>query len=320
MMIVNRLRGVRPWLGIVLAAVFLVSIATLAPRASAESGCADSSAVFVVDSANGHLAQLASCRSTPGFRALTDVDAADWRTYQHVLAVQDGTATVVYATTVDGELWWRRQEVAGAPFGAPVRIGTSVDWSRFGSLFVSRAGYLEALEGGAVHTFAHPGWATGGTAVSEEQPLFAVFAGPSVSALGERNGHVFAEGNELGMHFRIWRIAGRSPEDRWYMSGYLPSGLVGVTGAEPWLYAVNTAGHVVLLQQPYPGPTPPRKYYDCDRYNHLPWQVAAESDGSYGRVVVPVTGRGGMPVVSRPPAGLDCDPEAEPYEWQSGGV
>jgi hypothetical protein len=306
---------------VLLMVVPLVGLGFRLPDASAAGECPDPSRVLAVDAANGHLMELETCGSVPRLGEPTEVDIGDWRGYLHLLAVRDGAATVLYAVTANGELWWRRQESAGTAFSAPVRIGASIDWSQYRSLIVSGAGYLSGLNGGVMHTFVHSGWASGGAELSEEaQPLFLDFAGPSITAV--RGAGSFAEGNELGAHFRIWRTPRRHPEDRWYMSGGLPAGLTGVAGAEPTLFALNAAGHLVLLRQQRPHPRPPRKYWECQRYIPTPWDVAAESADGYSRIIVPVDRASGAPAVAPVPLSGDddCDPEIEPYEWQGEGV
>ncbi len=313
-------RRLAAWLAALLLAA---SLAGLLPRALADPACGGPPAqrLYAVDAGSGHLAELGLCADGSGFMPAAEVDGADWRAYRDVFAATDGAATVVYAVTGDGQLWWRRQEAPGAPLGAPLRVRAEGDWdwSQSREVLASSPGVIQAvpLHGGPIvlRTFDQPGWATGDATVVEDEPLFLRFTGPSMTALHPGS---FAEGNELGDHFRIWHRD--ELRDAWYFSGTLPSGVTGVAGAEPSLYGVNAAGHVVLLAQP---PHPPLlgHAWDCPRQNTMSWQVAAESAGSYARVVIPVSGPAGSgpPSVALTPPGRNCPnhgPASVPVEWQ----
>jgi hypothetical protein len=249
------------------------------------------------------------------------VDAGDWRGYRQLFAAGDGAAVVLYAITDDGQLWWRRQPGPGAAFGAPVRVGVDVDWSRFSSVFVPQPGYLQAVATGSpVLTYRHDQWNTGGVKVAPEAPLLAAFAGPSMTAA--RWG-TFAEGTWAGAHYRIWRNKFYPQtvdhDDAWYFSGDLPAGATSVTGTEPWLYAVSVAGSVVLLRQPTPAPPPGKTSWDCPRQNPLSWQVAASVKGGYRQVVFPIAQSfaqsPSLMAMTTSSGGGDC-PADSPYEWQ----
>jgi hypothetical protein len=240
----------------------------------------------------------------------------DWRTYRDVFAVRDGAATVVYALTSDGELWWRRQAAVGAQLGVPVRIGAAIDWSLYGSLFVSQPGYIHGIQpdlgiaGGVVRTFRHYDWASGGASVSEDRPLLTGFSGPSITAVWPGG---FAETNAGAYHFRIWRLRPGSSDAVTYRSGLLPAGVTGVVGPEQALYGVNSLGHLVRLEQSTKGVL-------CDRVIDYAWRVTAESGGSYARVVVP---EGPSFGVAPPSVGVDpgdsapdCPRDVAPWEWQ----
>jgi hypothetical protein len=287
------------------------------PPVAAGTGCPGAFQLYAVDSRSGHLSEVAHCLAQGGFVS-TEVDAGDWRPYRDVLAIRDGTATVIYALASDGELWWRRQEAAGARLGVPVRIGAAIDWSRFRSLFVSQSGYLHGIEaasgvtGGVVRTFRHPGWASGGGSVSEDQPLLTSFAGPSITSV--RWGS-FAETNTGSHHLRIWRKRSDSLDAVSFRSGSFPAGVAGVVGAEHEgaLYGVNGVGHIVRLEQS-------TKWMICDRVLDTLWRVTAESGESFARVVVPLGPFFGdaPPSVGVDPGGglRDCPQDSVPWEWQ----
>jgi hypothetical protein len=223
------------------------------PRVAAAEDCQGGARLYAVDSQSGHLSEVASCSAQADF-VPTEVDAGDWRPYRDVVAVRDGTATVIYALASDGELWWRRQATAGAQFGVPVRIGAAVDWSRYHSLLVSQPGYIHGIPsdpgvaGGVVRTFRHQGWASGGGSVSEDQPLLSGFGGPSITSVRWAS---FAETNVGPYHFRIWRKRPDSLDAVSFRSGSFPAGVTGVVGAEyeGALYGVNGVGHIVRLEQ-----------------------------------------------------------------------
>lgn len=282
--------------------------------------CAAPTRVFAVDSGTGRLMELGSCHQSSALGPGVEVDSSDWRAYRQVTGVFDGDAAVLYAVTADGRLEWRRQPSPGTPFGSPVRVGSSVDWSRFSSVFAPAVGYLHGVRTyDPVRTFRHDGWATGADPVSEIEPLLGTFAGPSMSAA---KWGWYGEGNERGYHFRIWRAPGypNSYEhaDAWYVSGRLPSGVTSVAGGEPFLYAVDAAGRVVRLSQPPPWWPGPKRTWDCSRQNTHAWSIAAASpDTGYARVVVPLSRSSSQPVgLSTPHFGEDCNPEEDPWEWQ----
>jgi hypothetical protein len=222
------------------------------------AACARRSAVrvgaplFAVAAASGHLVELMGCAGEPWFAsAATEVDTGDWRQYREISAARDGNTVVLYATAADGGLWSWRQGVRGGGLGPPVRVGESIDWSQFRSVFVPYLGYLQAVpQRGPVRTFRHVDWSAGGTGVSEAQPLLESFWGPPFVAA--RWGG-FGEANIHGVHYRIWRRQGDPPQiehdDVWYDSGELPAGVSAVVGWEPRLYGIDGDGAVVLLNQ-----------------------------------------------------------------------
>jgi len=293
--------------------VALAGAAGPAAPASAQSDCAGAPTVFAVDATNGHLAELALCPEavTRG----TEVDAGDWRVYRQIVAVRDFEAVVLYAVTADGQLLWRRQDAAGAPLSPPVRVGASVDWSQFASIFAAAGGYLGAVEAGgtpsrAVRMYRHDGWTVGDAAMSEAAPILAPFVGPPLTGLvwGLR-----AESNIGGLHFRVWRRTGAPWADVWYLNGRLPAGLYNAVGIEPSLYAVDSGGEVVLMRQP---PLPP-KLPVCNLTPQLDWRIVARSTGGYGSVIAPARGGGwdATPVPLAPPP-ASCPADIGPYEWQ----
>jgi hypothetical protein len=293
------------------------------PPASAGAACPDSTRVFAVLQSTGHLTEIPACPSQSTLGPTAEVDAGDWRGYRQLFAAGDGAAVVLYAVTVDGELWWRRQPGPGAAFGAPVRVGSDVVWSRFSSIFVPQPGYLQAVAtttGSPVLTYRHDLWTTGGLKVVPEAPLLAAFAGPSMMAA---QWGTFAEGVWAGAHYRVWRDRFYpqtiNHDDTWYFSGNLPARTTSVTGTEPWLYGVSGAGSVVLLRQPTPPAPPGKTSWDCPRQNPLSWQVAASIKGGYQQVVVPIARffaqSPSLMVMSVSSGGGDC-PADLPYEWQ----
>lgn len=163
------------------------------PAASAEGGCSGPGRVFAVG-ASGQLVEIPSCPETSSFGSAAVVDAADWRGYSAIFAVRDGGAAIVYAVTAGGELWWRRQETAGAALSAPARVGPPVNWNQ-PVVFASRPGYLHVGEHAApIRTFWHPEWDSGGAAVSEVAILFAPLRGPSITGLTAGPGSPSASG------------------------------------------------------------------------------------------------------------------------------
>ncbi|GIF64289.1 hypothetical protein Ais01nite_23240 [Asanoa ishikariensis] len=308
-----------------LAALLVAFVLALAGAAAVTSparaaGCVDATRVFAVDGGTGRLVELNSCRSTPALGPGVEVDSADWRAYRLVTGVFDGNAAVLYAVTADGRLQWRRQPSPGAAFGAPTSVGSSIDWSQFSSVFAPAVGYLHTVGPyGPVRTFRHDGWATGAGPVSEIDPLLGNFAGPSMSAAAWG---AYAEGNESGHHFRIWRVPGypnsKEYADAWYVSGRLPSGVTSVAGAEPELYAVDGAGRVVRLKQPPPWSPGPKRNWDCARQNKQTWSVVTTSpNAGYASVVVPLSHSFTPPAgLNTPHFGEDCDPIDDPWEWQ----
>jgi hypothetical protein len=306
----GRLSGL--WLAAVLATV---GVGGVAPPASAEGDCTGAGRILAVEAEAGQLVEIPSCPDTSSFGSAVRVDAADWRGYSAIFAVRDGNATIVYAVTAGGELWWRRQEAAGATLGASARVGPSVNWNR-PVVFASRPGYLHLGEPGApIRTFRHQEWASGGAAVSEEANLFAPLRGPSITGLAASAG--FAVGIWNGMNFRVWRSRQKFwfDEDIWYVSGHLPAGLASVVGDGYRLHAVNPAGEIVLLSQVSSGSI-------CSRQDTRSWEVAARAPGHYLRVVVPVPDRPTGPPSVRPPP-LSGNPACQggvdgtPWEWQS---
>lgn len=286
------------------------------PGAAAEAGCAGAARVFAVNGTSGHLAEVTICPSGVGSSAV-DVDAGDWRGYVTVLAVRDGAATVVYAVTTSGELWWRRQPGPGAGFGSAVRVGTSLNWNQ-PSVFVSRPGYLQL---GTLRTFRHDGWATGGATVSEQATLFRSLQGPP--ALTALSAAGFAVETWQGLNFRVWRLrdrVGRMDDDIWYLSGQMPEGITNAVGDGTILYSVDSAGDIVQLRQVYGTPAP------CPLADNRPWYLTGWLTGSYVRVVVPVPDSpAGPPLVLYPltPSCADHTPgnqDPQPWEWQTGGI
>jgi len=183
------------WLaGLLLAAGF----AGVPPHAQADPACGPpAQRLYAVDAHSGHLAELELCADRGGFLPATDVDGGDWRAYRDVFAAADGAATVVYAVTQDGQLWWRRQETPGAPLGAPVRVGDA-DWSPSGEVLASRPGVIHTVppHDGSVATFEHQDWASGGGTVVPDEPLFWRFRGPAITAVHDGS---FAEDSEPGV-------------------------------------------------------------------------------------------------------------------------
>ena len=292
-------------------------LAGFAPRATADTGCLGQIPLYAVDSQSGHLLEVDYCHIQGRFLpAEVEVAAGDWRQYRDVFAVSQGAATVIYATTYDGELWWRRQDAAGAQLGVPVRIGAAIDWSQYRSLVAPQPGYIHGMQPdpaagrSVVRTFRHPDWASGGVTVSEDQPPLMLFGGPWITSV--RWGS-FAETNSATYHLRIWRQDPAHLDAVAWRSGYLPPGVTGVVGAEPALYGLNGGGHVVRLEQTIKG-------YLCDRVQDVAWHVIAESGGSYTRVIVPVRlpFGGTTPSVAVDPGDdlPDCPRDDTPWEWQ----
>jgi hypothetical protein len=102
------------WLIAVLAVVGGAGI----PRASADVASTDDVWVLAVDSATGHQVETPSCPDAPAVGSPIEVDSSDWR----VFAVRDDGAVIRYAVTAAGELWWLRQEPAGAARSGPVHM------------------------------------------------------------------------------------------------------------------------------------------------------------------------------------------------------
>jgi hypothetical protein len=157
--------------------------------------------------------------------------------------------------------------------------------------------------------------------------LLPVFAGPAMSAASWGG---FGEYNDNGSHFRVWRAKTgynlAEHDDLWVPSGSLPTGVTGVTGAEPALFGLDTTGKLVLLKQDQPPPIPPNISWDCPLLNTMPWYVQTTIPGHFSRLVVPANGGLSIspPMPTNNPVlryasdakGADCDNGIEPYEWQ----
>jgi hypothetical protein len=301
-----------------LTAVLVVTGMAVVPSAAADGACGGVR-IYAVDSGTGHLVEIPSCPSPPAFGAPVEVDSSDWRGYPAVFAARDGGAAIVYAVTSTGELWWRRQESAGATLSGPVRVGASIDWAR-PMVFASRSGYLHlGTRGMPVRTFHHRGWASGGMEVSEEQGLFTMLGGPFVTGMAPQLGFAMSTWN--GTFYRVWRSPNGTPgglpyDDVWSLGGALPRGVGAVAGDEKALYAIGPAGEVLLLSQAGGIPA-----CTADR-NSRPWQTIARAPGNYGRVVVPVRDSfAETPAGAAPPppmGGAACAPQiaTRPWEWQ----
>ncbi|HET9139788.1 hypothetical protein [Actinophytocola sp.] len=283
------------------------------PGAHAEPGCAGSDRVFAVRAMDGRLAEIAACQD--GFGAAVEVDAADWRGYVAIFAARDGDAAVVYAVTPGGQLWWRRQERAGAGLGGAVRVGADLDWNQ-PVVFASRPGYLQlGRTGSPVLTLRHEAWASGGATVAQQANLLPMMSAPSMSGLGPN----FAVETWQGMNFRGWWFYdrwGRFESDVWYVSGLLPTGVDSAAGAGTELYGLDESGGIVLLRQVSGSPS------SCPLYDQRPWEITARAAGDYARVVVPVAeDPPGPPAVSMVTSRTKCGLTrvSEPWEWQSGG-
>jgi hypothetical protein len=300
------------WRGLwLVAALVFFGAGGVVPPASADGECAGSGRIFAIGSETGHLMEIPSCPDTPAFGSAAEVDAADWRVYSRVLAVQDGTAAVLYAVTSGGELWWWRQEASGAALSDPVRIAASINWLAQ-SVFISRPGYLHLANGsGQIRTFLHQGWASGGAIVSEEAPLFTMFAGPIQAIAGMATGSRFVIGVSLGRTFHVGRLPSAIPEDRWYQTGTLPADVTGAVGNGSRLYALGPAGEVVLLRKS--GDTD----FGCPTHAADPWEAVAAAPGGYRWVVVPVSvGFTALPGVGDFQGGPGCAAPVHPWEWQ----
>ncbi|HEU5469669.1 MAG TPA: hypothetical protein VFV67_03380 [Actinophytocola sp.] len=299
-------------------AVLLIGPVIFAPKAVADEDC-DPRHIFAVDARSGHLMEMPFCSATGEFGPKTDVDAGDWRPYSHVFAVDAGPATLVYATTPAGELWWRRQERAGTVLKAPVRVGVSINWAQ-SVVFASAPGYLHIGEyGRSLRTYRQPDWASGGEPMSETDSLFDTFRGPLVTGLTARG---FATGFWNGTNYRLWRDPLYGYQDIWYPSGRVPFGVSGVVGDGYWLFGVHPSGEIMLMAQPPDGPTSPPQCLLFDTNN---WRVHRVVPGTFGRVIVPVAADGGtaVPAVAPPPARTStpvrlCAPVqlSLPWEWQ----
>src|SRR5262245_23546929 len=106
----NWLRRAAVWLAAMVASG---GVAGILP-AAAEGDCTGPDRIFAVGAEAGRLVEIPSCPDTSSFGAAVEVDSADWRGYTAIFAVRDGSAAIVYAVTESGELWWRRQDTAGA--------------------------------------------------------------------------------------------------------------------------------------------------------------------------------------------------------------
>jgi hypothetical protein len=285
-------------------------VAGLVTPASGAGECAANTSVFAVDAQTGHLMEVAACPQLPGFGAAVTVDTSDWRVYPRIFAARGNRTGVLYAVDAVGGLWSRRQPARGAALGAPVRVGSSIDWSQ-PVVFAPRPGFLAVGgAGGPVRTYRHQGWESGGTTVSAELDLFSMFAGPVITGLSD-----FAIGAVDGTAFGVWRDPWltHGHDDAWYPTGSLPDGVSGVVGDAVRLYGVNSDGEIVLLgQQPAPpggcGIDPPR-----------PWEALARAPGRYRQVVLPATGTATAPPRVRiaPVSNPFCDgSEVWPWEWQ----
>lgn len=320
---VNIRRGPRrrALLGAGLSAVLLATGALPARAATADEQCGLPQRLFAIDAASGHLDEVGYCADTRQMGSPVEVDGSDWRGYRDLTAVRDGSAVVLYSVTTDGHLLWRRQEAPGLPWSAPVAIAPAIDWSRYQSIMAPHAGHLHALLDESMHTFQHDGWATGDPAMTEIAPLLRTFSGPGMSAV--RWGG-FGEHNDRGSHFRVWARTAldnlAEQTDAWFLSGAVPAGVTGVTGAEPSLFGLEATGQLVLLQQDRHPATPPNKYWNCTLFNDMPWYVQARVPGNFSRLVVPANGeshadnpslRKFLDVPAR-----DCGPGGLPYEWQ----
>ena len=307
--------GLAAWLGL------LGGVMAAARADVTDTTCLAPQRLFAVDAQSGHLDEIGFCAGTASLAPAVEVDVGDWRSYRELTAVRDGGAVVLYAITADDRLQLRRQAASGEPFGPPVDLASTIDWSQVTSMFAPHAGYLHVKIGPAMRTLRHEGLATGGTALTEIEPLLPAMDGPAMSAAqwGGRG-----EGNAAGKHFRVWReLNSLNPpgfQDRWLFSGLLPDGISGVAGAEPYLFGLDPAGAVALLLQPAQRPDPPRKYWDCALFNHLDWHVGATTSGHFGRLVVlsPRVYLAGSPSLGelRDNRGVDCGNNGLPYEWQ----
>lgn len=295
------------------ACVAAVALVGLEGPSSADSECGGR--VFAVNATTGHLVQIRACAGrAPVFGPAAEVDSGDWRGYSAIFGVYSGDAAILYAVTPTGELWWRRQDAAGAPLSAAVRVADTVDW-RHDVVFAAKAGYLEFGDYGLpVRTFRHDGWESGGTRVVEEEPLFSRFHGPRITTAVPESG--YAIGFWDGMTYRVWRDAARPEhDDLWYPSGGTPDGVTGVTGDATALYGLGSGGDVVSLWQPRRGV--------CPLFSHEGWLVRARLAGHFDRVVVPVGADPSGPPVVRPLPTMNpnlarlCGGHvAWPWEWQ----
>jgi hypothetical protein len=280
--------------------------------ARASEVCATQQPVFAVAAATGHLVEVPWCGSQAGFGLPVEVDDGDWRGFRQLFAARSATAVVLYSIAADGAMSARRQDARGAGFGPPVRVGGSVDWSRYDSVFVAQPGYVQAVEHrGPIQTFQHLGWSTGGTTVAKKNPLLARTVGPSMTAAAWGG---FGEAVAAGKHYRIWRTllypTRYDHDDAWYTSGHLPPDVTAAAGSEAGLYGVDSAGDLVRLAQDV--------VFDCPLANLQPWYVAARSPGGYVRVVAPAERSAATTptILPIPPRERTHNCPPIPVEWQ----
>jgi hypothetical protein len=297
-------------------AAILVAVATVAvPPAQAAPECAEQQQpLFAVDASTGHLMEMTACPSDAAIGPAGEVDGDDWRNYPRVFGTHDGTTVVLYMVTDRGALLSRRQDAPYAAFGPPVQVGAAIDWSGFGSVFAGPPGYLYAAEHpGPVRAFRHGGWFTGGSMLFEELPLLSRATGWPMTAV---TWGAFGESIRGNVHARIWRNPDypefSDSDDLGFSSGWIQHDVSGVVGVEPWLYGIDVAGDVVLLDQDPDDP-------DSRCGNENPWIVVARSSGEYARVVAP-TGPQIVPPGGRRLAARVTDGNGEmcpmPLEWQ----
>ncbi|GAA0906391.1 hypothetical protein GCM10009558_007760 [Virgisporangium aurantiacum] len=312
---------VRGWFVAVLVGVLAAVFGPVPVRsavAAEPSDCAESTRVFGVRPADGHLIELGVCLSAPAFTSGVEVDGGDWHRLRPMASTVDGQAAVLYSVSSDGHLEWRRQEAAGQPFGPPSPLTLpDVDPAGIGSLVVPQPGYLHTQTGASVRTFRHTDWTTGGPDLVEVQPLpvGSTMLPPLAAVRWGSHAVVKVGPAQAPTVVRLFAGAGGIG------GGRLPASVRFIAGADPWLFGLDADGAIVLLRQ-----SPTGAAGGCENCYITPWQLAATTaafaDGPFSRVVVPVdhTGSPTPTLRSAPPTNLCHKTGVCPWEWLSYDV